>query len=380
MSSKTAYEYSRRLHNFAIFVKKEYRLSVDELIITLTKIGRGPKIDIYELLSSYVSYLQKTDISSLSVKMFTTTIKNFLEFNDVEISPRKFKLKVRMPKVIRASKEPLTKEDIIEIIHACSFNLKLQTYIMFLASTGARANEATSIRLCDYDSNKGKVSIRGQFTKTKADRYVSLTTEMNKQMQAWLSYKYRTRDIVSYNKDNTKKTQIEVRSPLRNEEDFIFSSKVGEANNTATVRGMYITLVTAFEKALDRLGKGAYEDSKKRRRKITLHSFRRFVKSTISNLGYGDYSEWYIGHVGSTYYRVSDKEKAELFNKIAPHLTFMDYSALERQGADIQTKLETMEKENIELKKIMQNMKSKTDRIDSSLEKLDKLKKKLAIS
>ena len=127
------------------------------------------------------------------------------------------------------------------------------------------------------------------------------------------------------------------------------------------------------------MGKGAYEDSKKRRRKITLHSFRRFVKSTISNLGYGDYSEWYVGHVRSTYYRVSDNEKAELFKKIAPHLTFMDYSALERQGADIQTKLDTMEKENIELKKIVQNMKSKTDRIDSSLEKIEKLKKKLGI-
>ena len=57
----------------------------------------------------------------------------------------------------------------------------------------------------------------------------------------------------------------------------------------------------------------------------------------------------------------------------------MDYSALERQGADIQTELDTMEKENIELKKIVQNMKSKTDRIDSSLEKIEKLKKKLGI-
>ena len=37
------------------------------------------------------------------------------------------------------------------------------------------------------------------------------------------------------------------------------------------------------------------------RRKITLHSFRRFVKTTISDLGYADYSEWFIGHAGSTY-------------------------------------------------------------------------------
>ena len=125
---------------------------------------------------------------------------------------------------------------------------------------------------------------------------------------------------------------------------------------------MYTTLIIAFERALDRMGKGAFEDSKKRRRKITLHSFRRFVKSTIPNLGYGDYSEWYIGHVGSTYYRVSDKEKAELFKKIAPHLTFMDYSALERQGAEIQTKLETLERENLELKKNMQDMKTNMEK------------------
>jgi len=29
---------------------------------------------------------------------------------------------------------------------------------------------------------------------------------------------------------------------------------------------------------------------------IPLHSFRRFVKTTISDLGYSDYSEWFIGH------------------------------------------------------------------------------------
>ena len=51
------------------------------------------------------------------------------------------------------------------------------------------------------------------------------------------------------------------------------------------------------------MGKGEREEGNERRRQITLHSFRRFVKSTISDLGYSDYSEWFIGHSGSTYYR-----------------------------------------------------------------------------
>jgi hypothetical protein len=79
------------------------------------------------------------------------------------------------------------------------------------------------------------------------------------------------------------------------------------------------------------------------RRKITLHSFRRFVKTTISDLGYADYSEWFIGHSGSTYWRKKDNEKAEIFKKIEPYLTFLNVPQLERQGADLQTKVEELQ-------------------------------------
>jgi hypothetical protein len=59
-------------------------------------------------------------------------------------------------------------------------------------------------------------------------------------------------------------------------------------------------MIAPFEKMLDRIGMGSRESSnQKSRRKITLHSMRRYVKSTISDLGYADYSEWFIGHAGS---------------------------------------------------------------------------------
>jgi len=53
-------------------------------------------------------------------------------------------------------------------------------------------------------------------------------------------------------------------------------------------------LSSSFAKTLDRMGKGEREDNNEKRRQITLHSFRQFVKSTISDLGYLDYSEWFI--------------------------------------------------------------------------------------
>jgi hypothetical protein len=101
---------------------------------------------------------------------------------------------------------------------------------------------------------------------------------------------------------------------------------------------------------LDRNGKGAREDGNERRRQITLHSLRRFVKTTISDLGYADYSEYFIGHSGSTYWRKKDSEKAEIFRKIEPYLTFLNIHQLERQGADIQTKVEELEELNQSLR------------------------------
>ena len=71
------------------------------------------------------------------------------------------------------------------------------------------------------------------------------------------------------------------------------------------------------------MGKGEREDSNQNRRQITLHSFRRFVKTTISDLGYFDFSEYFIGHIGSTYWRKKDSEKAEIYRKIEPYLTFL---------------------------------------------------------
>ena len=57
-------------------------------------------------------------------------------------------------------------------------------------------------------------------------------------------------------------------------------------------------------------------------------------------------SEYFIGHIGSTYWRKKESEKEELFKKIEPYLTFLNIHQLERQGADIQTKVEEIEELN----------------------------------
>ncbi|MFL6358875.1 MAG: tyrosine-type recombinase/integrase [Nitrososphaeraceae archaeon] len=347
MSKSTANEYWKRLSNFQMFIGNEYRISsTDDLIV---KIRKGI-LDVYDILNGYSAYLQQNyTVSALTLKLRVVTVKNFFEYYDVDISPRKFKLKVKLPRIIKRSKEALSKEDVIGILNACS-DIKLKTYVVLLAATGMRATEALSIRIRDLDltSNPAKVFVRGEYTKTKTDRTVFLTEEISQQLTSWLNYKYRTRRVC-YKDEQTGKIITEHRTPDREESDLVFA--VYQSKGAPDPQNLYYDIAKFFGKTLDSMGKGSREDgNNERRREITLHSFRRFVKTTISDLGYGDYSEWFIGHSGSTYWRKKESEKAELFRKIEPYLTFLNIHQLERQGADIQTKVEELEDLNQSLR------------------------------
>ena len=349
MSKATAYAYSRRLASFENFLSTAFgALAVDKLI---RRIKEGDQ-DVFDVLNEYSSYLSNTGISVDTMKQRIITVKNILEYHDVDISPRKFELKVKLPKSIRKNKEALSKEDITDILNACS-DIRLKTYVMLLASTGMRAQEALSLRIKDFDlegSVPTRFSVRGEYTKTRTDRTAFLTNEMAQQLKLWIDYKYRTRRVSYNDQHNTtsrNKTVTEYRTPIKDDSDLVFAVYQNKAI-TKTL-SLYQDLVKSFAKTLDRMGKGAREDGN-RRRQITLHSFRRFVKTTISDLGYADYSEYFIGHSGSTYWRKKDSEKAEIFCKIEPYLTFLNVHQLQRQGADIQTKVEELEELNQSLR------------------------------
>jgi integrase len=345
MSKHTASEYAKRLNSFRTFVLVNYGkcITIDDLIIKIKEGSENP----YNVISNYAAYLlDSNNISNLTLKQRVVTAKNFLEYHDVEISPRKFKLKVKLPRVVKSTKVAISKEDIIEILNSCS-DMRLKTYVMLLASTGMRAVEALSIRIKDLDLqyNPSQLFVRGEYTKTKCDRIIFLTLELSQQISSWIDYKYRKRRVC-YPRNN--KTITEYRTPDRRATDLVFA--VRQSSTNPNPKNLYIDLVNSFGKTLDRIGKGEREDGNERRREITLHAFRRFVKSTISDLGYQDFSEYFIGHSGSTYWTKKESEKAEIFQKIEPYLTFLNVHQLERQGADIRSRVDELEELNESLR------------------------------
>jgi integrase len=373
MNKSTAAQYYLRMAKFERFLLAAYKLDLDDVIKEL----EHKLIDPYEMLSSYCSFLQTEKVSTSTIKNLVLTVKNFLESYDIEISPRKFSLKVRLPRVVRRDKEALSKQEIVDILNNCS-DIRLKTFVMFLASTGCRAGEASSIRLKDLDfqSNPSKIFIRGEFTKTKANRFVFLTDELVQQLKSWIEFKYRTRRIC-YKNGATGKSVTEYRTPEKNTSDLVFSAR---RYDNIQPRSIYFDLCHHFERTLDRMGKGEREDENERRRQITLHSFRRFVKTTISDLGYQDFSEFMIGHSGSTYWRKKDSEKGELFKKIEPYLTYLNIHRLERQGADIETKIDELEILNTSLREKDKTkdeiISSLSDRLISLSERIEVLEKR----
>ena len=343
MNKLTAKEYHARLDIFKRFVESKYSLDINDIISKIKK-----NIDPYSVLAEYARYLNDRNISTSTLKQRVVTAKNFLEYHDIDISPRRFKLKIKLPRTIRKNKEALSKEDILEILNSIA-DIRTKTYVLLLAATGMRAVEALSIRIKDVDFNSSPPTlfVRGEYTKTRTDRIIFLTDELAHQVKSWLDYKYRTRRVC-YKDKQEGKTISEYRRISMKDTDLVFA--VYQNKDTPKLYSLYQDLVRSFAKTLDRMGKGAREDGNERRRQITSHSFRRFVKTTISDLGYADYSEYFIGHSGSTYWRKKDSEKAELFRKIEPYLTFLNVHQLERQGADIQSKVEELEELNQSLR------------------------------
>jgi integrase len=344
MNKTTAHEYLFRLKNFRTFIINHCNLrGLDDVISQI----HDKRIDPYHLLNSYTSHLVAANISPTYIKNCIITVKNFLEYYDVELSPRKFKMKVKLPRVVKSIKEALSKEDIINILNSCS-DIRLKTYVMLLASTGMRAVEGLSVRIKDFDlqSSPPKLFVRGEYTKTKSDRTIFLTSELSQQISTWINYKYRKRRIC-YSRNNSN-TITQYRTPERKDTDLVFA--VYQSITSPNPKNLYIDLVDSFGKTLDRIGKGAREDGNEKRREITLHSFRRFVKTIISDLGYQDFSEYFIGHSGSTYWTKKESEKAEIFQKIESYLTFLNVHQLERQGADIQSRVNELEELNDSLR------------------------------
>jgi hypothetical protein len=102
-------------------------------------------------------------------------------------------------------------------------------------------------------------------------------------------------------------------------DDLVFSPYGGFDPNRS-----YQKLIVEFHKLLEVVGLVERKENSWRR-KVTLHSLRRFVKSAIADATNQDFSEFFLGHKKSPYYVKKEHELREIYRtKCMRYLTFLD--------------------------------------------------------
>ncbi|CAN5456320.1 hypothetical protein BH18THE2_BH18THE2_21070 [soil metagenome] len=329
----TRKNYETSLVHLQDFLNKGYdnKYSLEDVLEAI----RDNQINVYELIDKFVTHEMdkqgKEKLSPQSIISNLIGIKSYLAYYDIDIIPAKFKRKVKLPRIVREDEEPLDIQDIRRILLACN-NRRLKAYILVLASGGLRAMEGLAIRLkdCNFSVSPTRISIRKEYAKTRAARDIYISDEATLYLKYWIEWKYRDKD-----------DEIWTKKPAPDDLVFRVYTTVNQANPVH----LYIKIATEFEKLLSIAGLDERKEGMKRR-KITLHSLRRFTKTVISNQAGQDFSELILGHKKSVYYVIREQEKREIYaTKCMKYLTFLDYITLEATGKNIEAKLTEKEAE-----------------------------------
>lgn len=208
----------------------------------------------------------------------------------------KWKRKVKPPKIEQPDKVALSKEDVKKIILDCQLP-RLRTFVLAVASTGWRSSEVLSVLTRYVDLENGTMHVRKEYTKTRKARTTLLTKEWIEQFNQWIEYRNRVRRFVSGGKKQGKRKVTFRAVPLK-PDTLSFSTGRFDAtkdNPTDLYKIVYRDFVNMM-KQISFIAKREVDN----RAEITLHRLRDFVKTTISDLGYQDFSEYFIGHIHST--------------------------------------------------------------------------------
>ena len=362
-SKNTGMTYKARMQSFAQFVYRRYnKTPIDDFLEHI----RAGKYDPYDILTEYSGFLRnerppENKLTANVIRACVKTVRKFFRFNKIVVTVEDFNELVPLPRKEQPPKTGIDKTNVVRYLNACK-NIQLKTALHVIASNGPRPIELCAVRECDVnlDSDPATITYAAEYSKMRVARTRPLTREAPNQLRLWDTFRYRTRwTTVKEEEEKNGESLRRFAAPKKDPYNLLLSMPhLNEGK--ATPEGLYDHFSEAFAELVDTLddcsdGRSDGGDSNNgrkvgERRKVTLKTFRDFVKSTISDLGYSDYSEWMIGHAGSTYYQKSDKERMELFKKLEAYLTYLDVASLEAKGADVEAKTQQMMAENLSLK------------------------------
>ena len=182
-------------NGFRVFLKDKYNCDEVQLAFRV----ENKEIDIYQVLSEYVIFLDKKSIKPKTIRLWLSVVKGYFSYMGIDVFAEKCKQIVKLPKVRRLKKEALTKELLIKLLH--NLDTKLQTAVLVAVSSGLRVGEISGLTLADieFNSDPVKINVRAETSKSGEDRDTYISKEASEALRDYLQR------FFGWREDSTKK-------------------------------------------------------------------------------------------------------------------------------------------------------------------------------
>jgi len=257
----------------------------------------------------------------------------------VEVYSEKCKQLVKLPKIRRIRKEPLTKDVLIRVLNVLP--VKLRCVFLVAIASGMRIGEIAALKLSDVDfsENPTKIMVRAETTKTREERETFLTSEATVALKDYLKRYFEWKEDDPSNR--LKDIRIFSRTSLGK---YIQNHERNEQR--ASVDLLEQLLHTHLKKIPEFCGHG-----QNGRRIIHFHALREYFFTTVSNVSGSSFAHALMGHHDylDTYYALPQTQKKKFYLKAEPFLTISNYSRVEEELERIQDRQQLLEEKYAKL-------------------------------
>ena len=313
-------------NGFRVFLKEKHNCDEVQLAFRV----ENKEVDIYQILSEYVIFLDKNSIKPKTIRLWLSVVKGYFSFMGIDVFAEKCKQIVKLPKVRRLKKEALTKEILIKLLH--NLDTKLQTAVLVAVSSGLRVGEIAGLTLSDIEFNADpvKINVRAETSKSGEDRETYISKEASEALRDYLQR------FFGWREDSTNKQLQHLRI-------FGRTNRIKERDNRLPTPEEQLSEAILLQRALIRKIQKVPELNRlarNGRRVIHFHAFREFFYTAVSNVSGSNFAHALMGHHEylDTYYALSEKQQVSLYKKCEPYLTISDYTKIEKSLESIQNK------------------------------------------
>ena len=314
-------------NGFRIFLKEKYNCDEVQLAFRI----QNNELDIYNILSEYVIFLDKKSIKPKTIRLWLTIVKGYYTYMGIDVFAEKCKQRVKLPKIKRLKKEALTKEILIKLLH--NLDPKLQSAVLLALSSGLRVGEITGLTLPDIEFNAEpvKINVRAETSKSGEDRETYISKEASEALRDYLQRFFGWRE----DSPNKKLQSLRIfgrTNRIRTENDSRLPTPEEQLSESIILQKALIRAIRKVPE-LNKLGRNG-------RRVIHFHAFREFFYTVVSNVSGSDYAHALLGHHEylDTYYTLSKKEQVRLYKNAEPHVTISDFAKIEKSLENMQNK------------------------------------------